>query len=67
MYKDYLDAPDGSVVVCANEGKVMIKKIIKQDNKIILKSYNENYQPFEADIDSFIIEGIVKSVLSSSI
>ncbi len=59
------DVPTGSIIVCTNEGKAMIKKIQKKENKIYLESINDRYKPFAVNPDSFYIEGIVKKVLSS--
>jgi SOS-response transcriptional repressor LexA len=58
-------AENGDIVVCVNNGEVLIKKI-KRDNKIILVSLNSNYEPFIAS-DNLKIEGVVKGVLSYSV
>jgi repressor LexA len=57
------DAPNGSIVVCVNNGEALIKKIQKQNDKIILVSLNSAYDPFIASED-FKIEGVVKGFLS---
>lgn len=57
------DADNGSVVVCVNSGEALIKKITKEDDKIILISFNDKYEPFLAD-DDFKIEGVVKGIIS---
>jgi repressor LexA len=58
------DASDGSIVVCVNNGKALIKKIEKHNDKIILTSFNEEFLPIVASREYFFIEGIVKKVLS---
>jgi repressor LexA len=58
------DISDGSISVCVNYDKVLIKKIKKSEDKILLVSLNENYQPFEASKEYFAVEGVVKKVLS---
>lgn len=55
------DAPSGSIVVCVNEGKALIKKIKKGEKNTILVSLNPGYEPFIAS-DDFKIEGVVKGV-----
>ncbi len=57
-------ADNGNIVVCVNNDEVLIKKVQKNDNKIILSSLNEKYEPFLANKKSFKIEGIVKGILS---
>lgn len=64
-------AEDGDVVVCVNNGEVLIKKIqeIKHGNKQLaynLVSFNDKTATFIANED-FKIEGVVKSVLTYSI
>jgi len=70
--KKVTDAPDDSIVVCCNNGEVLIKKIQKIANgsgKIIynLISINDkSFPPFVARED-FRIEGFVKGILSYSV
>lgn len=61
------DTESGSVVVCVNNGEVLIKKIQKEKGGIILLiSLNHNHATFVADKD-FRIEGIVKGLFSNRI
>ncbi len=55
---------DGNMVVCVNNGEVLIKRIQKNDDKVILTSLNQSYEPFLADKNNFKVEGIVKGILS---
>ena len=56
---------DGNIVVCVNNGEVLIKKIQQIDNDtIFLTSLNQTYKAILASKDNFKIEGVVKSVLS---
>lgn len=57
------DANNGEVVVCVNNEVAIIKKFYKQDNTIILHSFNSDNPPFVAAED-FRIEGVVKGVIS---
>jgi len=57
-------AESGSIVVCVNEEKALIKKIEISNDNIYLISLNPNYKPFPASKENFIIEGIVKKVFS---
>lgn len=59
-------ANNGDIVVCVNGGEVLIKKIKKADQIILISLNSVKYDPFLADKD-FRIEGIVKSILSYSI
>jgi repressor LexA len=61
------DAQNGTVVVCVNEGKALIKKFIKKSNEILLESFNPDFKTIIANKENFFIEGIVKSILSYSI
>ncbi len=58
-------ANTGDIVVCVNNGEVLIKKVLL-GKETILVSLNQKYEPFLAS-DNFKIEGIVKSVLSYSL
>lgn len=56
---------DGSLVVCVNDGKCMIKRYRKSGDFVFLESENTSeYAPFPADKDDFRIEGEVKSVIA---
>lgn len=61
------DAPNGSIVVCVNSGKALIKKIQKMGDSVLLVSLNEAFEPFIADNEDFHIEGIVKGYISYKI
>jgi len=54
-------AENGSIVVCINNGEVLIKKKTEKGKDIILSSINTEFEPFVADKD-FRIEGIVRGV-----
>lgn len=55
-------ANNGDIIVCVNDGEVLIKKFLLGD-KAILVSLNQKYKPFIVS-DNFKIEGIVRSILS---
>jgi len=57
------DAESGDIVVCVNNGEILIKKIQRGRKEIILVSLNVTYEPFVAS-DDFKVEGIVRGVLS---
>lgn len=56
-------AEDGSVVVCVNNGKTLIKRIKKEAKNVLLSSTNNSFDTFTA-ADDFRIEGEVKGVFS---
>ncbi|MBP6989322.1 peptidase S24 [Candidatus Shapirobacteria bacterium] len=58
-------ANTGEIVVCVNDGEVLIKKVLL-GKETILVSLNQKYEPFLASAN-FKIEGIVRSVLSYSL
>ena len=58
-------ANTGDIVVCANDGEILIKKVLLGKDTILV-SLNQKYEPFLAS-DNFKIEGIVKSVISYSL
>ena len=51
------------IVVCVNQGEVMVKRFSQDGENIILESQNKKYSPIIADRDSFHIEGIVRSII----
>lgn len=51
------------VVVCVNDGEVMVKRFTKDGETIILQSINPAYNPIVADRDTFHVEGIVRSII----
>lgn len=57
-------ADNGSIVVCVNNGKSLIKQFYLNNKKILLKSYNPDFNIIETIPENFHIEGIVKSILS---
>lgn len=60
-------APEGSIVVCTNNGETMIKQFRSDigSKKIILVSLNSHkYPPIVANGDDFRIEGVVRLILS---
>lgn len=57
-------ADNGDVVVCVNNGEAIIKKVQREDNKVILISLNSEYPPFIAAED-FRVEGEVKSIITN--
>jgi len=56
------DADSGTIVVCVNNGEVLIKKLQK-GSQVILVSLNPKYEHILASND-FRIEGIVKGIYS---
>lgn len=59
-------AENGSMVLCVNDEKVLIKKIKQQSkkDKVILVSLNSEFEPFLA-ADDFRVEGVVRGVISN--
>lgn len=51
------------VVVCVNNGEVMVKRFNQDGNTVILQSENTRYSPIVADTQSFHVEGIVRSII----
>ncbi len=56
-------AHNGSIIICVNSGEVLIKKIQKEKDAILLISLNPEFRPFIASQD-FKVEGVVKGVYS---
>lgn len=54
------------VVVCVNQGEVMVKRFNQDGENVILQSENNYYNPIVADRDSFRVEGIVRSIIKRS-
>ncbi|MBR2392271.1 MAG: MarR family transcriptional regulator, partial [Elusimicrobiaceae bacterium] len=54
------------VVVCVNNGEVMVKRFTQDGENVILQSENPSYNPIVADRDSFRVEGIVRSIIKRS-
>ena len=55
-----------AVVVCGNNGEVMVKRFTQDGENVILQSENPSYNPIVADRDSFRVEGIVRSIIKRS-
>ncbi|WP_428073811.1 LexA family protein [Candidatus Avelusimicrobium luingense] len=51
------------VVVCVNNGEVLVKRFTKDGDNVILQSENPHYTPIVADKTSFHVEGIVRSII----
>ena len=51
------------IVVCVNQGEVMVKRFSQDGENIILESQNKKYSPIIADRESFHVEGIVRSII----
>ena len=51
------------VVVCVNNGEVMVKRFTRDGENVILQSENPHYTPIVADKTSFHVEGIVRSII----
>ena len=54
------------VVVCVNNGEVLVKRFTQDGENIILQSENPQYTPIVADKTSFHVEGIVRSIIKRS-
>jgi len=54
-------ALNGDIVVCVNDGEVLIKKFVQAGEKIILQSENKIFPPFVAS-ENLLIEGIVRGI-----
>ena len=55
------------VVVCVNNGEVMVKRFSKDGDSIILQSENPFYTPIVADPQTFRVEGIVRSIIKRNV
>ncbi|AAS71214.1 S24 family peptidase [Leptospira interrogans] len=60
------DANDKALIVCVQNGKVLIKQLRKSETGILLLSLNDEFDPItiNPDKDDFKIEGEVKLILS---
>jgi repressor LexA len=54
-------ALNGDIVVCVNDGEVLIKKFVPAGEKTILQSENKIFPPFVAS-ENLLIEGIVRGI-----
>ena len=55
------------VVVCVNNGEVLVKRFTRDGENVILQSENPRYNPIVADRTSFHVEGIVRSIIKRSV
>lgn len=60
-------ANNKDVVVCVNNGEVMVKRFNQDGESVILQSENPHYTPIIADRTSFHIEGIVRSIIKRNL
>ena len=60
-------AKNKDVVVCVNNGEVMVKRFTQDGDKVILQSENPDFAPIVADKDFFHVEGIVRSIIKRSV
>ena len=60
-------AKNKDVVVCVNNGEVMVKRFTQDGENVILQSENPYYNPIVADKTSFHIEGIVRSIIKRNV
>ena len=55
------------VVVCVNNGEVMVKRFTQDGENVILQSENPRYNPIVADKTAFHVEGIVRSIIKRNV
>ena len=55
------------IVVCVNNGEVMVKRFTQDGNNVILQSENPAYNPIVADQTAFHVEGIVRSIIKRNV
>lgn len=55
------------VVVCVNNGEVLVKRFNNDGKNVILQSENPAYAPIVADPSTFHVEGIVRSIIKRSV
>lgn len=60
-------AKNKDVVVCVNNGEVLVKRFTQDGENVILQSENPHYTPIVADKTSFHIEGIVRSIIKRNV
>jgi len=56
-------ASNGNLIVCQNNGEILIKRVKKSNGGFILSSANPKYEPFFS-ADDFRIFGIVRGILT---
>ena len=55
------------IVVCVNNGEVLVKRFTQNGNTVVLLSENPAYDPIVADTTAFHVEGIVRSIIKRSV
>ena len=55
------------VVVCVNNGEVMVKRFTQYGDNVILQSENPRYSPIVADKTAFHVEGVVRSIIKRNV
>ena len=55
------------VVVCVNNGEVLVKRFNNDGKNVILQSENPRYNPIVADKTAFHVEGIVRSIIKRNV
>lgn len=55
------------IVVCVNNGEVLVKRFTQNGNNVILLSENPSYDPIVADQTAFHVEGIVRSIIKRNV
>ncbi len=55
------------IVVCVNNGEVMVKRFTQNGNNVVLMSENPAYDPIVADQTDFHVEGIVRSIIKRNV
>ena len=61
------DPKNKDVVVCVNNGEVMVKRFTRDGQNVILQSENPRYNPIVADKTAFHVEGIVRSIIKRNV
>ena len=62
-----VEAKNKDVVVCVNNGEVLVKRFMRDGERVILQSENPDFAPIVADRDFFHVEGIVRSIIKRSV
>jgi repressor LexA len=63
LFERRMEVPDGSIVACVDGGRAYIKRMVRSGKKLLLYSLNAKYEPFQADPESFHIEGLAQAVV----
>jgi len=64
IFQKCQEADTNALIACAYQGEVFIKKLIKEENLVKLRSLNPSYTDIIIEDDSLVVEGVVKGVLS---